>query len=120
VTFRGTPLQPGIIFWLTWIGFGGLLWAPSSHAAEPFSAGDTTEPPPALQESVHLYRVTPGLLPADGLLRFGFGRRTYSIAYPRTGSLDRVEFTDFFLDLEYGLFPGLQLAAAVPYRRWQG
>ncbi|MFH1844974.1 MAG: thrombospondin type 3 repeat-containing protein [bacterium] len=120
MAFRGTPHLRGISLWLTWFGLGGLLWATTVLASGSSPFGGTTEPPPTLQESVRLYRVTPGLLPADGLLRFGLGSRSYSIAYPRTGSLDRVEFKDYFLDLEYGLLPGLHLAAELPYRRWQG
>lgn len=72
------------------------------------------------QESVHLGRVTSGVMPADGLLSVGLGLRLYSTVYELDGFLQRIGQKDLYLHLESGPLPWVQVMAELPYRTWSG
>jgi hypothetical protein len=64
--------------------------------------------------------MTSAVLPPDGLLRLSLGTRFYGITFRRGEELRETDIREVFLRLEYGLLPGLDLAARLPFRTWEG
>jgi len=72
------------------------------------------------QDSSHLSLATSAVMPADGLLSIGLGVRNYSTIYQLEGLLKKIDQFDYFMRVEVGPMPWLQLSAEMPYRTWSG
>ncbi len=72
------------------------------------------------QDSSHLGMATSAVMPDDGLLSIGLGFRKYSTVYQLSGLLKQIDQFDYYLRLEAGPMPWLQVSAEVPYRTWSG
>jgi hypothetical protein len=79
---------------------------------------DGTPPPPRLQDSLRLNRLTSAALPPDGLLAVGLGARLGSTVYLLDGYRVRIPRREIFLQGEWSPLPWLQGWVELPWQTW--